>query len=72
MKAPRTVRALNMMAILIAGFLLTTHHPTFAQNLDNAIVLTQQAIELTKQKRNALLQLTKKLWAPITSLSRFR
>ena len=51
MKAARMARALNIMVILVVGFLLTMHHPTLAQSLDEATALTQQVIELTKQGR---------------------
>ena len=42
-------RALNLMVILVVGFLLTMHHPTLAQSLDEATALAQQAIELSRQ-----------------------
>jgi tetratricopeptide (TPR) repeat protein len=49
MNAPRIVRALNIIAILLVGFLLAAPHATLAQGLDEATALTQQVIELTKQ-----------------------
>ena len=42
-------RALNVMVILVVGFLLTMHHAALAQSLDKASALTQQVIELTKR-----------------------
>jgi tetratricopeptide (TPR) repeat protein len=51
MKAPRTARALNIMAILLAGFLLATHHPAFAQGLGEADALDVQVAQLFRQGR---------------------
>jgi hypothetical protein len=56
MKAPRVVRALNIMAILLAGFLLAASHAASGEsgNISDTVdanALTQQAIELEKQGR---------------------
>jgi hypothetical protein len=50
------VRALNITAILLAGFLLTAHHAASGEsgNIWDAVdanALTQQVIELQKQGR---------------------
>ncbi len=52
MKAPRVVRALNIMAIMLAGFLLAAPHAAFSQKgLDEATALNQQIEQLYDQQR---------------------
>jgi hypothetical protein len=48
LKAAWMARALNIMVILLVGFLLAAP-AVFAQSLDDANALAQQVIELTKQ-----------------------
>jgi tetratricopeptide (TPR) repeat protein len=48
MTATQLVRALNITAILLAGFLLS-YRPSLAQSLDAATALAQQVIALTKR-----------------------
>ncbi len=45
-------KAVNIIAVLVVGFLLT-HHLAAAQSLDDATALTQQVIELIKLGRVA-------------------
>jgi tetratricopeptide repeat protein len=56
MKAPRVVRAINIIAILLAGFLLAPSHAASGESgniwdVVDANALTQQGIELEKQGR---------------------
>ncbi len=52
MKAPRVVRALNIMAIMLAGFLLAVPNAAFSQKvLDEATALNQQIKQLYDQQR---------------------
>jgi tetratricopeptide (TPR) repeat protein len=53
MKAAWMARALNIMTILLVGFLLAAAHATFAQSLDEANALAQRVIELTMQAHYA-------------------
>ena len=47
----KAVRAINVIVILIVGFLLAEPHAAFAQSLDEATALNQQATQLYNQGR---------------------